>query len=50
MFTTGINGLDDLASRSGLPMTELAEQLADLELEGRIKRVAGGYSRHRGLA
>ena len=49
-FTTGINGLDDLASRSGLPMTELAEQLADLELEGRIKRVAGGYSRHRGLA
>ncbi|MEE3010616.1 MAG: DNA-protecting protein DprA, partial [Pseudomonadota bacterium] len=49
-FTTGINGLDDLASRSGLPMTELAEQLADLELEGRIKRVPGGYSRHRGLA
>ncbi len=31
-------------------MTELAEQLADLELEGRIKRVPGGYSRHRGLA
>ncbi|HAJ41766.1 MAG TPA: DNA-protecting protein DprA, partial [Alcanivorax sp.] len=42
--------LDDLARRSGLAMTELAEQLADLELEGRIKRVAGGYSRHRGLA
>jgi DNA processing protein len=49
-FTTGINSLDDLARRSGLAMTELAEQLADLELEGRIKRVAGGYSRHRGLA
>lgn len=49
-FTTGINGMDDLASRSGLPMTELAEQLADLELEGKIKRVAGGYRRDRGLA
>jgi DNA processing protein len=49
-FTTGINGLDDLASRSGLPMTELAEQLAELELDGKIKRVTGGYSRHRGLA
>ena len=49
-FTTGINSLDDLARRSGLAMTELAEELADLELEGRIKRVAGGYSRHRGLA
>lgn len=49
-FITGINGMDDLARRSGLPMTELAERLAGLELEGRIKRVAGGYTRQRGLA
>jgi len=49
-FTSGVNGLDELARRSALPMTELAERLAELELEGRIRRVAGGYSRARGLA
>lgn len=48
-FTGGVNGLDALQQRSGLPMAQLAGQLAELELDGRVERVAGGYSvrRHR---
>lgn len=42
-FTGGVNDLDALCQRSGLPMSELADQLAELELEGRVRRVAGGY-------
>lgn len=42
-FTSGVNRLDDLALRSGLPMTDLAEQLSELELDGWVQRVAGGY-------
>lgn len=49
-FTSGVNGLDELAERTALPMVELTDQLAQLELDGRIRRVPGGYSRARGLA
>ncbi|MBM7335107.1 DNA-processing protein DprA [Alloalcanivorax marinus] len=43
-FTGGVNDLDALCRRSGLAMAELADQLAELELEGRVQRVAGGYT------
>lgn len=47
-FVEGINRPDDLCRRSGLPMADLAGQLADLELDGHVRRVAGGYMvRHR---
>lgn len=42
-LTSGLNPLDVLQERTGLPMSELASQLADLELEGWVERVAGGY-------
>lgn len=43
-FGDGVNRLDDLCQRSGLAMAELAERLSELELEGHIQRVAGGYA------
>lgn len=46
-FGDGVNRLDDLCARSGLAMGQLAGQLADLELDGHIQRVAGGYVRRR---
>lgn len=46
-FGDGVNRLDELGERSGLAMHELTEQLSDLELEGHIQRVAGGYVRRR---
>lgn len=49
-FTGGVNGLDALQQRTGLPMAQLAEQLAELELEGWVERLAGGYARRAGLA
>ena len=42
-LTSGINSLDMLQTRTGMPMNELAGQLADLEMEGWVERVAGGY-------
>jgi len=42
-LTSGLNSLDALQERTGMPMPELAGQLADLELEGWVERVAGGY-------
>ncbi|WP_290523619.1 DNA-processing protein DprA [Alcanivorax sp.] len=42
-LTSGINSLDMLHTRTGLPMSDLAGQLADLEMEGWVERVAGGY-------
>ncbi len=42
-FGTGVNRLDDLCQRSGLTVAELAGLLSDLELEGHVQRVAGGY-------
>lgn len=43
-FGNGVNRLDDLSQRSGLNIAELTEQLAELELEGHIQRVTGGYA------
>ena len=42
-LTSGINSLDMLQARTGIPVNELAGQLADLEMEGWVERVAGGY-------
>lgn len=42
-LTSGINSLDMLQTRTGMPMHELAGQLADLEMEGWVERVSGGY-------
>jgi len=42
-FGAGVNRLDALCQRSGLTVAELAGLLSDLELEGHIQRVAGGY-------
>ena len=49
-LTGGLNSLDSLQARTGLPVTELAGQLADLELEGWVERVAGGYLKRSGAA
>ena len=49
-LTGGLNSLDSLQARTGLPVTELAGQLADLELEGWVERVAGGYLKRSGVA
>ncbi|WP_101674199.1 DNA-processing protein DprA [Alloalcanivorax mobilis] len=49
-FTGGVNNLDALQVRSGLSAAQLADQLAELELEGRVERLAGGYARRSGLA
>ncbi len=42
-FYTGINTLDSLQKRTGLLLTDLMEQLADLELEGWVEKAPGGY-------
>lgn len=44
-FFSGVNSLDQLQKRSGLLMTELMQQLADLELEGQVQKSMGGYQR-----
>lgn len=44
-FISGLNSIDDLALRSGLPIDQLSQQLFDLELSGVITRLPGGYSR-----
>ncbi|WP_290536806.1 DNA-processing protein DprA [Alcanivorax sp.] len=49
-LTSGLNSLDALQERTGLPITELAGQLSELELEGWVERVAGGYLRRSGAA
>lgn len=45
LFTSGLNTLDQLQQRSGLPVAELTEALTGLELEGRVMRLPGGYGR-----
>lgn len=47
-LTSGVNSLDALQERTGLPVAALAGQLADLELEGWVERVAGGYLKRQG--
>lgn len=44
-FTAGTNNLDALQRRSGLLLTELLQQLTDLELEGWVEKSSGGYQR-----
>lgn len=44
-FTAGINRLEELQQRSGLLLTDLLESLADLELDGHIEKLPGGYQR-----
>lgn len=44
-FMSGVNSLDDLQQRSGLLLTDLMNELMDLELEGWITKVVGGYQR-----
>ncbi|MCG8394864.1 MAG: DNA-processing protein DprA [Pseudomonadales bacterium] len=47
-LTSGLNSMDVLQERTGLSMEELAGQLSDLELEGWVERVAGGYMKREG--
>ncbi|MAC14561.1 MAG: DNA-protecting protein DprA [Alcanivorax sp.] len=47
-LTGGLNSLDVLQERTGLPITDLAGQLSELELEGWVERVAGGYLKRSG--
>ncbi|EKF74302.1 peptide deformylase [Alcanivorax hongdengensis A-11-3] len=47
-LTSGLNDLDSLQQRSGLPMAELAGQLSQLELDGWVEKVAGGYLKRSG--
>lgn len=44
-FFSGANSIDQLHQRSGIAVSELALILAELELAGDIRRVAGGYAR-----
>ncbi|MDX1804210.1 MAG: DNA-processing protein DprA [Alcanivorax sp.] len=47
-FTSGLNAMDALQERSGLSISELANRLAELELDGWVERVAGGYLKRHG--
>ena len=49
-LTGGLNSLDALQERTGMPITDLAGQLSELELEGWVERVAGGYLKRSGAA
>ncbi|MCH8542294.1 MAG: DNA-protecting protein DprA [Alcanivorax sp.] len=40
----GINTLDMLQAATGMPVPALAAELARLEIEGRVRRVPGGYT------
>src|SRR5699024_5051109 len=44
-FMSGINHFDNLLERSGMQATELNIALTELELNGKIQRIAGGYGR-----
>lgn len=45
LLHSGVNTLDELASRSGQSVAELAAELARLEFSGQVRRVPGGYAR-----
>ena len=49
-LTGGLNSLDALQERTGLPITDPAGQLSELELEGWVERVTGGYLKRSGAA
>lgn len=44
-FIAGTNSLDALQRRSGLLLTDLLQQLTDLELDGWVEKSSGGYQR-----
>lgn len=44
-FTSGLNTLDQLEQRSGMPVSSLTETLTTLELDGLVARLPGGYAR-----
>jgi len=44
-FITGLNPAEALAERSGLPVDQLLAQLTELEIEGLVQRLPGGYTR-----
>lgn len=44
-FTGGVNNLDQLHERTGLDPSTLSQRLAELEFEGSIERLPGGYQR-----
>lgn len=44
-FGSGVNSLDQLQARSGLPVDQLAGRLVQLEIDGLVVRLAGGYAR-----
>lgn len=46
-FISGINSLDQLQLRSGRLLTDLMDELMDLELEGWVEKATGGYQRSR---
>lgn len=42
-FTAGVNNLDQLHERTGLDPATLGQRLTELEFQGRIERLPGGY-------
>lgn len=44
-FITGLNPAEALAERSGLPVDQLLAQLTELEIDGLVQRLPGGYAR-----
>ena len=44
-FTAGVNNLDQLHERTGLDPSTLGQRLAELEFQGQIERLPGGYQR-----
>lgn len=42
-FTAGVNNLDQLHERTGLDPSTLGQRLTELEFQGRIERLPGGY-------
>lgn len=44
-FMSGVNHFDSLLERTGMQAQELSIALTELELNGKIQRIAGGYGR-----
>ena len=44
-FTAGVNNLDQLHERTGMDPSSLGQRLAELEFEGHVERLPGGYQR-----
>jgi len=42
---SGVNHFDSLLERTGMQAQELSIALTELELNGKIQRIAGGYGR-----